>query len=144
MVLLPLAAVVVAFVGHPIPVTCADLPPNVLGTTTFINGRPTRIVLSTTTCDEWRAVQRDPSWETLDRLAGGALSVAVHEAEHARYDATDEALTQCRALRDYGRALDLAFGRSQYAGVDLLRLEFIYGAGWLDQRGPAGYHGAVC
>lgn len=54
------------------------------------------------------------------------------------------AVTECRALRDYGRALDLALGRSRFAGVDLLRLWLIEGAAMLDRLMPAQYHGAVC
>lgn len=144
MVLLPLAAIIAVLVGHPIPTTCEQLPSGVLGQTVFVNGTPTEIRLSLTTCWEWDALAQDPNVERVESLAGGALAVAIHEAEHARYDSTDEAVTECRTLRDYGLALDLALGRSRTAGVDYRRLWMIYGAGWLDGLAPAVYHGATC
>lgn len=116
-----LAAVIAMIVGHPVPVKCTQIPPpqpgfTELGVTYFNTAGPTRIELQTFVCNEWNGVQGWPTpadypgeYAIEDVAAGGALLTAIHEAEHYRYATTDEAVTECRALRDYRSILDRVF-----------------------------------
>jgi hypothetical protein len=141
-------------VGHPAPVTCGP-PPSTqsggqfieLGRTTFVNGQPTAITLSGTVCTEWSGLVPWTSFwsEAPDEEAGGALLVAIHEAEHYRYADLNEARTECRALRDYRLVLDQLFPVSRYTRHGrALRTALVTGAYRLDASMPAEYHGARC
>lgn len=149
MIALPLLAAIVALAaGHPVPVTC-DAPVGLLGTTMM--AQPFPVQLSPYVCNTWREARGArgvPSEEWMAAL-GQDLLAAVHEGEHVRYGSNDEAMTECRALRDLpaitsdvlGTQGGDALGRwlvQQWTGQVLAY------AHYLDAGLPPQYHGATC
>lgn len=149
-----LAVVIGLLVGSPVSARCEPVPPGFLGMTWFSatsagQFAPTSISLAPGVCAQWArftpTLQSDQDY-TDDVDAGVALFIATHEAEHFRYADANEAPTECRALRDFGRALDIVaplrsrFDLTARAVRQALRL----GARLEDEALPPWYHGASC
>lgn len=152
--LLSLAAVIASIVGHPVPVSCTPLNSGqpgftLLGYTNFYaDGEPANIELAPQMCAAWSGAVpvTDPASAQADVAAGGALLIATHEAEHFRYADLNEAVTECRALRDYGTVLNTVLGplrRFDLAGASLRAL-LRQGETGMNAAMPTQYHGGVC
>lgn len=146
MILPTLAAVVALIAGHPVPVTC-DADAGTLGSAWLASTQPT-VQLSPYVCSTWTRMRRGIPDESWLAAIGQDLTAAVHEGEHVRYSSYDEALTECRTLRDLpavvagivgnmGDALGRYLAQRWTAAIIAYALV-------VDAETPAQYHGAVC
>ena len=87
------------------------------------------IHLGPTACG-WLAYPKSPTY-------GEALLVVLHEAMHLRYVSTDEAATECRAMRAFGPLTRRYFPRAN-------RAMLAWGASRVDAMMADGYRGGVC
>ena len=96
-----IAATVAMIVGHPVPVTCQYVAPSIAGEAWF-GDTTARIELDPQTCNQMTVGM----FAVIDREAyAWGMLVTVHEAEHIRYQDGNEAVTECRALRDFPLAV---------------------------------------
>lgn len=118
-----------------------------MGETWFVNGVPRNIVLASIICTEWQGFEAPAknTWaETPDELAGAALLIAVHESEHFRYADTNEAVTECRALRDFPSVAAWVTHLQPKAFQAKLQAWLWKGAVDSDAQMPQQYHGGSC
>lgn len=142
--MLPTLAAVVALIAGPSPRVVCDTPPGLEAGNTSTDFAT--VTISPEWCYAWQRVRKPPDLAG----AGIALLVAVHEAEHVRYRDGDEAVTECRAMRDLPAVIadavrtPLRYGHGKTWTVARERSAMWDSARAFDVQLAPAYHGASC